>query len=1032
KASAYFASKSVTDKSIDTLKLIQAVISDEKNKTHLIELDHSAELALYREIHRYSSATSRDTFFVNSPDELALLVPTVKHGLDKTGTVLKAPAGALFEFLKAEHEQDPIIVINYSNFSASEIVRFNSILDDVKKIDGIEIPQNTKIIGIRNQNDPNAYHGSDFLSRFDQRHHITQIDALSSPVRSPEEEEVVEGLVVDLFNSQDWKEILFGRWVINKDQLKYQDGKLIAGSDLLAEHKTLILKNIPQSKEVDAFFKLAKIHGKFNYNGIEIEIPQGFQIINAGKGYDFDTLKGQVTKADNQFNADAISLNPTLLSQFFTQHNIDSEHHTLETLAGILEANQTKTLEINLTRNFTEDQWAKLLTAAKEYNVKLIIHAQNDTEFPFDLALDQSKAATVLLPEVTVIQTNDIQYSVEKLNATDAFESAQLAHITDLKSTDLIKKINGHLNDESLKFVFSETEHYLINAIKANKDIILYGDFDNELADTLIKLLNESSSYTGKLAFVSSNTSAFSAMRIKTEVISAEAKLHALKAKSYDEALVDSLIKYAETESFAQLETRAKYITTHPKTDSDLAWHGLDALSSEIKLDEFDLEHATEKAGLFESQRIKKVTDQLKHNPYVFITGLTGVGKTTTICNHFDKNTDYAFYQNQSAIKDWAKDISSKEKVLFLDEANLTNTNWSEFEGLFNTPPSIFIDGELIELTAKHKVIFAGNPLSYGDERTLAPLFKRHGSAVEFSPMSLEFIYDRILKPVFKGSDFEGDEAKLLLPILDVYQYLCSLSKDEVLISPRELQMMALLTLNASITDPTNCVNYAKFYSYSLGKNVLPKGKVAEFEKLFNCQRPIKLDDLDLVDIEDSFVVTESRKPIKQMINDLLDLRLLKRTQKHLSDYSGLGGMVLEGEPGIGKSEIVIKTMLENGLKEGKDFYKLPISMPLAEKQKLLLKAFNEGAIVMIDEINSAPMLEELLNALLMGKNLQGERAENPGFMVIGTQNPASLSGRRVASQALERRLIKVDLPPYTATEMQMILKASGFKEAEA
>ncbi|MCF6766685.1 hypothetical protein L3V82_12995, partial [Thiotrichales bacterium 19S3-7] len=42
KASAYFASKSVTDKSIDTLKLIQAVISDEKNKTHLIELDHSA------------------------------------------------------------------------------------------------------------------------------------------------------------------------------------------------------------------------------------------------------------------------------------------------------------------------------------------------------------------------------------------------------------------------------------------------------------------------------------------------------------------------------------------------------------------------------------------------------------------------------------------------------------------------------------------------------------------------------------------------------------------------------------------------------------------------------------------------------------------------------------------------------------------------------------------------------------------------------------------------------------------------------
>ncbi|TNF65372.1 MAG: hypothetical protein EP298_12740 [Gammaproteobacteria bacterium] len=70
-------------------------------------------------------------------------------------------------------------------------------------------------------------------------------------------------------------------------------------------------------------------------------------------------------------------------------------------------------------------------------------------------------------------------------------------------------------------------------------------------------------------------------------------------------------------------------------------------------------------------------------------------------------------------------------------------------------------------------------------------------------------------------------------------------------------------------------------------------------------------------------------------------------------------------------------------------------------------------------------------NDLTISEDLDGKKADNPGFMVIGTQNPASLSGRRQASQALERRLIKVDLPPYTKNEMQIILDESGFDQSE-
>src|SRR3989338_5997055 len=84
-------------------------------------------------------------------------------------------------------------------------------------------------------------------------------------------------------------------------------------------------------------------------------------------------------------------------------------------------------------------------------------------------------------------------------------------------------------------------------------------------------------------------------------------------------------------------------------------------------------------------------------------------------------------------------------------------------------------------------------------------------------------------------------------------------------------------------------------------------------------------------------------------------------------------------------------------------FYRMPVNFSLEKKQELLLKAFREGAVVVIDEINSSPMMESLLNDLLMGKMpddpsitiADGKRVNKPGFLVIGTQNPITMEGRR-------------------------------------
>lgn len=111
---------------------------------------------------------------------------------------------------------------------------------------------------------------------------------------------------------------------------------------------------------------------------------------------------------------------------------------------------------------------------------------------------------------------------------------------------------------------------------------------------------------------------------------------------------------------------------------------------------------------------------------------------------------------------------------------------------------------------------------------------------------------------------------------------------------------------------------------------------------------------------------------------------------------------------------------------QAKPFYRMDVGLPVSEKEKILVKAFYEGAVVVIDEINSSPMMERLLNDLLMGKLPPQYKIPNkkvkPGFMIIGTQNPVSMAGRRPPSTALSRRLWHMEVPNYPAEELMQII----------
>jgi MoxR-like ATPase len=334
----------------------------------------------------------------------------------------------------------------------------------------------------------------------------------------------------------------------------------------------------------------------------------------------------------------------------------------------------------------------------------------------------------------------------------------------------------------------------------------------------------------------------------------------------------------------------------------------------------------------------------------------------------------------------------------------------------------------LIELTSEHKVIFAGNPVSYGG-RQLPAFLKKHGNAVMFDPMPAAYIYQEILKPLLTGYDDNTAQA-LVKPILEVNDYLTSISQNDVLITPRELTTMVLFTLAyLKANKQADPEQVARYYAWNLAKHHVPEAHRSEFDTQFKTAAPRErvLPDLNKI----NFLPTESNRSAREALQDFIDLRkqrMQSKTAHEIQQYGGLGGLVLEGEPGIGKSEMVMHTLEKNHV----DFYHIPMSMPLTKKKQTLLKAFHEGAVVVIDEINSGSMLESLMNDLLMGLTPEGKRPKNPGFLLIGTQNPSSMAGRTKASSALQHRLQTIPIPNYDTPEMIDILKIKGLEERTA
>ncbi|QDQ40438.1 hypothetical protein E3226_008585 [Legionella geestiana] len=1038
----------------------------------LIELPSDTALqGLHYALERHCRHISRPVFYVHTPDDLVCQAPFVRMADNgREGIPCRGPGGPLYDFLTQPYTRDnpPVLIVNYSRFKADDLVRFNALLDDTRLADGVPVPKEAIIVGLVNTRQPGRYTGSDFYSRF-----ALQVETcpfaeslLARALPETHTEEIppdADVTTLDVFHAADWKERLLGRWILQGSALFFEEGELVRA--LKEGRQTVVIANgLWENPEFLHVFREACAQRMLTYSGGSLPFPEGLRFYRQ-EGYDWETLVSNVTTSHG-LHARAVVCNPLQLSQFFRRYACRDA--ALYTLPGLFEAHQGQTLHVNVTAALSDDAWAECLSVAKRFNTALHLHVAPGVTLPAFLPEPLAAAASSdspmdltppLPPEwqasatahTMAVVSDDPDTTIARLTRHTP-GVWKVLDVSEWSAGDLTASLRGSFDADSLGFSFSEKRSAFNRALDAGESILLTGQLTPDIIDALavVFLERQQSAPAGRLMVVTDNRDALSFAEPLRHTVRAEEKAALLGLCEGELERIGGTADLA-AEPLSVLQTRLTFIRQHPGAPFANAWEGLESLPAGFHLPPFNPETSAAEAAAFNAARLAQVNAVLQEAPFIFLTGLTGVGKTTFVNKYLAREA--TVYQGENALVSALNDPREGRKIIYVTEANLHLRQWSECEGLFHTPPTLPVNGELVTIPDSIRFVFDGNPVSYGDDRSLATFFVRHGNARRFDPLPPACLYEEVLKPVFADTPLQEQAATLCQPLLDAYRFIGENADDEVLITPRELQMMALLLITAGPLFPDCSLEArARYHAWDIARHALPDGLRARFDARFT---PESLPQAKVPPACGNYLVTPSRAPLITALDQLMALKAARHAldtqdeaeaatpEKMAKLYGGLGGLIVEGEPGIGKSELIFQYLQHNGFRrrgindsspgDARSYCVIPVSMSLEERTQALLKAFHEGTIVIMDEVNSSPMLEKLCNGLLMGFGPDGERPENPGFLLLGTQNPITMAGRQAQSTALSRRMLTITLPSYSGAEMGFILRnAIGIPEEVA
>jgi len=911
-------------------------INNEPGKNILFCLKETGDIArCLLQIKKFCS--SRPVFYVDSPGDLKTFQegPRLNEQRSECDITL---TGNLMDFLIEYKNQNPIIVINWENFTPLEIVRVNSIITGEKRKIGIlDIPTNVSIVGLHSKNEKlsDLLYDTSFLSRHVSGgvHDFTDktIPAILVPAAARSAEKILR---INLHFSPRWHDILTGSAIVDKDRLCWQEGELLAALND-PEINIIELLNPPAScVEFENFVSDLRAGEPLYFLNQKIKIKQTLDVKIFHN--EFKIKRNYFKIAKIKFPPEnTLIINSSTFEQCLYLKKID-DNGLLSSEEGLIASSLTDSLSLCISSTLSVSQWSLLIACAEKYKIKLDVFILPDVSLP-DFLKNFTFNGPVLPSYACVnrfIISNNLSYSLSVLSFE--LSNPKIIDISEITIDDLFCKISFKRSEKTFSFTkkFSSVWNALING----ETIILKGRISNDMLNYLATFFSPTPyfmlegfryEFPGRLIVVSDDT--FS----PPSWLSVERKNEPLSEKKIIPPFVASLI------------------------------------------DPNDL--SIEACELFEKNRLNSVLHIAQYSPFVLLEGPPASGKSYFFYD-LEKLRGIKTY-NEKNVKGFLTDDFDGDKFLLRDEINLHQTDCTSDSDLLNKSPSLFVDGEYIKVVGKCTILYTQNRLESSGARTEQRLFKEHPEAkILFEKMHPAFILHRILRPIFKTTYSEDESFLLAKKIL--YDSARSL---------RDLQTQAL-------------------FICALKKFPLP-------------DNPLECTSEVCVGIN-GFTLTASRFPQYRQLLTLLAARRFKQALSidapDSARFGGVNGFIFVGPPGLGKSEFITRTLESEGCKE---YYCFATEVDEDEMLVILDRAFHEGAILIVDEIDSCP-LEKYFNSCLAGFDRFGNKAEKAGFTMLCSANGAHNKGRGLLTEPFLSRFLVMPFNEYSRDELIQILQA--------
>ena len=396
--------------------------------------------------------------------------------------------------------------------------------------------------------------------------------------------------------------------------------------------------------------------------------------------------------------------------------------------------------------------------------------------------------------------------------------------------------------------------------------------------------------------------------------------------------------------------------------------------------------------------------------------------------------------------------------TLVLDEANLAQKGLLDcLKGLWNQPPCVYVDGQPMTVSPRHRVILTGNPLCY-DGRDMDNTLMDRLQHLHYPPLDQAFLQDRVvepalcrhLAPVVHEAELQTAVTHTAGAVMALWKHLPPLLPDYGF-TPRDLADSCAwigwyLQQHAAGSTLTQAyLNTLVWQAWQdvVGLSLPDENQDGEYALRcwFAHRHPLDESALALLKTQTLAMTMSFFRAITgrnhpgfdtsiAAVSELADCLAqdLMRCQAAFQQgvrHGGRQATLIEGPTGRGKDATLNHLLASYSAQLRERGERMPRVVPLnacdcswETLASHIRSAQVHGQILVISEMNLIPSayLEGELNAILAGN-------AHPGFHLFATVNPPGYTGRKPLSPALKGRFRYVPLRSYNADELEQIAR---------